>query len=104
MIDSEEGKSVSARSDLTHHAGNLSTIAPVKLLGPLQNQSVRPTQFAPHGHIVRSDPNAPPTDVVEITEDIFQKEIYREDAAEEVDKGIMLYCLIHVCFFFLFFL
>ena len=86
--DSEDGSSMT-KADPTDPAGNqLSVLKPEMLVGPMQPLPVKTKQFAPHGHIVRADPNARPTDVVEISEDIFEKEIYRENQDTEADKEL----------------
>ena len=77
------------KNDPTDQTGNqLSVLKPEMLVGPMQPLPVKTKQFAPHGHIVRADPNAAPTDVVEISEDIFEKEIYRENQDTEADKEL----------------
>ena len=61
----------------------------VKVITPVNSgdQPPKPTQFTTHGHIIRLDPNSPPTDVVEVSEDMFQKEVYDEDVTLETNKG-----------------
>lgn len=85
MSQSEDATTVSGLGDSANKQlqERLSTIPVAN-----QNQTAKTQQFATHGHIVRPDPNAPPTELVEISEDAFQKEII-----VEVEKGM---CLIFI--------
>ena len=61
-------------------------ITPVSSL----KQLPRATQSKTHGHIIRADPTAPSTDVVEISEDVFQRELCSGNVAVESDRGIIV--------------